>query len=115
MMEKPRLSETLLEFLKENQRTVNQVIKLSSEQEPQQQYPKQQPSPNGVSLSEVLEKMTELIELNKVTLQTIDLLDKRVKRMYIYMSSELSKIAKPQMKEEQIPQEEGEKVEYNNE
>ncbi len=102
--------ESLLEYLKENQKTANQIIRLcSAEQE--QQPPKIQPPSNGLTFSEVLEKMTELIELNKVTLQTIDLLDKRVKRLYTYMSSEISKMSKVREQEE-VPTEEGEKVDY---
>jgi len=114
-MEKPRISESLLEFLKENQKTVNHVLRLSSGEEMPYHYPKPQvhqttSSNNGsASLSAVLEKMSELIELNKVTLQTIDLLDKRIKRMYAYMGSGKT------IEQEEAPAEEGEKVEYKEE
>lgn len=113
MMEKSRISESLLEFLKENQKTVNKVITLSSgDQDSQHQYPRQAAAnqPTSVSLSEVLEKMSELIELNKVTLQTIDLLDKRIKRMHMQMNPEM-----PRMEEREDRTEEGEKVQYADE
>ncbi len=107
--------EALLEFLKENQKTVSHVLKLSS-MENEYTYPKQQENfrqaSSGISVEVVLEKMSELIELNKVTLQTIDLLDKRVKRMHTFMSSQPPKEASPAVNESREAQDEGEKVEY---
>lgn len=113
--QKSRMAESLLEVLKENQKTVNQIIKFSSEDasdgrnrsedrfptegqeysrpQTQQQTIQQSMQPNGLEtrIVEVLEKMSELIELNKVTLQTIDLLDKRIKRLHTSVTEGLAK------------------------
>ncbi len=108
-------ADGLFEFLRENQKTVSHVLKLSMENEPATQYKQQMmQATGGVTVSEVLEKMSELIELNKVTLQTIDLLDKRVKRLHTFVSSQLAKPTLPEQSS-QPAQEEGEKVEYLNE
>src|SRR3989338_8856358 len=99
-MEKSNFAETLLEVLKENQRTLNHVIRLSgsveevpeqSKQHQSQTSPIQSNGHSSVSISEVLEKMSELIELNKVTLQTIDLLDKRIKRLHSTIDLQMAK------------------------
>ena len=97
METKSKFAENLLEVLKENQKTLNHVIRLSGEpvEEPMQKL--YQPPANGsavgssVTISEVLEKMAELIELNKVTLQTIDLLDKRIKRLHSILDLQMAK------------------------
>lgn len=113
--QKSRMAESLLDVLKENQKTVNQIIKFSSEDasdgrnrssdrfptdeqeysrpQTQQQTIQQSMQPNGLEtrIIEVLEKMSELIELNKVTLQTIDLLDKRIKRLHTSVTESLEK------------------------
>ena len=83
--------ENLLEYLKENQKTVNSLIRLSSgnpqESHSIREYTSREDPENKISI--LLDKLLELIELNKLTLETIDLLDKRVKRLHSVISQEL--------------------------
>ncbi len=87
------MSESLLEFLRENQKTVNHVIRMSMDRQTEEAKPQMQnlePYMKGeANISEILEKMSELIELNRVTLQTIDLLDKRIKRLHMFISEKM--------------------------
>ncbi len=106
-------ADILLEVLKENQKTLNHVIRLSGDSQQVLELSTQQkqiqsqvaPVSNGhssVSIDEVLEKMSELIELNKVTLQTIDLLDKRIKRLHSVIDEKFSVQSQPSVKEDLI-------------
>ena len=113
--QKPKFAETLLEVLRENQKTLNHVIMLSGNSVPesngyQKEYATQSQiesnGHSGVSIQEVLEKMSELIELNKVTLQTIDLLDKRIKRLHFAIESKSE--SQNQSTEESLPEEHAE-------
>ncbi len=84
---KSKLVENLFEYLKENQKTTNQLIRLSTQDEVHQitDYTRQDATENK-TISILLDRLSELIELNKLTLQTIDLLDKRVKRLHSAIS-----------------------------
>ena len=88
--QKTKMAESLTEFLRENQKTVSQVIKMSVEQEEPKASMNLEPYMKGdTNISEILEKMSELIELNRVTLQTIDLLDKRIKRLHGFVMEKM--------------------------
>ena len=86
--------ESLLEYLKENQKTVNSLIRLSSgnaqESRSIKEYTSTEVPENKISI--LLDKLLELIELNKLTLETIDLLDKRVKRLHSVISQGMPEI-----------------------
>jgi len=99
---KQRVVENLFEYLKENQKTVNNLIRLAAP-ESHSEEPTQVNGRSDKVIYELLNKLSELIELNRMTLETIDLVDKRVKRLHGLIS--------PQPPEQPIEGEKSEETE----